>query len=182
MIRDLLTYLFLMFALLVGAHSYASDVHSTQDQLINDLAALELAHSSGETPTNEQEFLENILKRKNEHLRAQIDAIAAEPTNDESLSKLLSDQLDLMQRLLLLSETKIHQQAIEFRAAPDDGKSTLLVNLQRRPLLMDTYYGQVMATINQLESNAIPVDEAKAAFKQSVTERVDFLTNILLYK
>ncbi|MEZ9701695.1 mechanosensitive ion channel family protein [Vibrio sp. 10N.261.46.E12] len=182
MIRDLLTYLFLMFALLVGAHSYASDVHSTQDQLINDLAALEVAHSSGETPTNEQEFLENILKRKNEHLRAQIDAIAAEPTDDESLSKLLSDQLDLMQRLLLLSETKIHQQAIEFRAAPDDEKSTLLVNLQRRSMLMDTYYGQLMATINQLESNAIPVDEAKAAFKQSVTERVDFLTNILLYK
>lgn len=178
----ILTKLFLLFALFVAGHSFASDLEAAQNRLLNDLAELEQVHASGDAPINEQEFLENILKRKNEHIKSEIDALISQQQGEEKLSELLLTQLDITQRLLSLSEGKIDQLAIEFRAAQDEGKLNLLANLQRRSMMMDTYYEQLFVTLNQLESNDVLVSDAKVAFKQSVKTRADFLTNILLYK
>lgn len=178
----ILTKLFLLLALFVAGQSFASDLESTQTMLLDDLTKLEQAHTSGDTPINEQEFLESILKRKNEHLRGQIDALLAAEQIEKVTSELLSTQLEITQRLLHLSEEKINVLATEFRAAIDKDKPSLLTNLQRRSMMMDIYYEQLMVTINQLESNGIEVNDMRIAFKQSVSTRADFLTNILLYK
>lgn len=178
----ILTKLFLLLALFVAGHSYASDLEATQNRLLNDLAELEQVHISGNAPINEQEFLENILKRKNEHVRSQIDALLSQQVVDENVSELLATQLDITQRLLSLSEDKINQLAIKFQSTQDEKKLNLLPNLQRRSMMMDAYYKQLLATLNQLESIGVPINDAELAFKHSVKIRADFLTNIILYK
>ncbi|WP_261905461.1 mechanosensitive ion channel family protein [Vibrio fortis] len=177
----LLTKLFLLLALFVAGHSFATDLESTQSKLLDDLSTLEHAHKAGDIPVNEQDFHENILKRKNDHFKNQIvELLAQEDT--EGASELLLAQLDITQRLLRLSEEKINTLAIEFRSAKEDEKPSLLANLQRRSMMMDTYYEQLMDTISQLESHSVPISSAKSAFKHSVSARADFLANILLYK
>lgn len=85
---SILTKLFLLLALFVNGDSYASDTAATQNILFADFAKLEQVHASGDAPINEQEFLENILKRKNEHVRSQIDALISQQQDEEKLSEL----------------------------------------------------------------------------------------------
>nr|WP_241907929.1 mechanosensitive ion channel family protein [Vibrio lentus] len=150
--------------------------------MLNDVSSLEQAHQTQDIAENEQEFLENILRRKNDHFGTHLSKNHARQSTKESASNLLLSQVELLQRLLNLSESKINTLAYDFRAASEEHRGSLFEQLQRRSTLMDTYYQQLMKTLVELEPHDIELDTAKLQFQQSLDERVNFLTNIILYK
>ncbi|PMG45075.1 hypothetical protein BCU90_20450 [Vibrio lentus] len=180
-VRAITTFIFILLSIASSIVNAAS-LEEIQLSLLNDVSSLEQAHQTQDIAENEQEFLENILRRKNDHFRTHLSQNHARQSTKESASNLLLSQVELLQRLLNLSESKINTLAYDFRAASEEHRGSLFEQLQRRSTLMDTYYQQLMKTLVELEPHDIELDTAKLQFQQSLDERVNFLTNIILYK
>ncbi|MFA0423192.1 mechanosensitive ion channel family protein, partial [Vibrio sp. 10N.222.54.A1] len=119
--------LLLMLAF-VAFGSYAQSVEKiaeVQDQLMLDLATLETAHDA------EKPFLEDILRRKNQGLREEIFSQLSSDKK-EGLDVTLAQQVELLQKLLSLNETKIVSMSKENRSAEGDAKKRLELRIQKR--------------------------------------------------
>ncbi|MFA0231866.1 mechanosensitive ion channel family protein, partial [Vibrio sp. 10N.261.45.A7] len=104
--------LLLMLAFVAfGSHAQSVEkIAKVQDQLMLDLAALEAAHDA------EKPFLEDILRRKNQGLREEIFSQLSSDKK-EGLDATLAQQVELLQKLLSLNETKIVSMSKENRLA-----------------------------------------------------------------
>nr|WP_238322204.1 mechanosensitive ion channel domain-containing protein [Vibrio mexicanus] len=151
-------------------------VSDVQDKLMLDLTTLLEAHEV------DKPFYENVLRRKNENLRDRVaEQIKAGTIEDEVVGKIVSQQIELLTTLIRESELAIDTLAKQSRTAEEADKVQINLNIQRRIAIMDLYYQQLDETLSQAEARGVDVKENREAFRSAMLDRVDFLSNAILY-
>lgn len=165
--------LLLLFSL--SAHASIEKLSSNQERLSNDFVALTQAHDS------ERSFLEDVLRRKNEALREQLQLEVQQNIGDERLNQIVLDQITLLDSLIDLSNGSITDIAKKAREAKGDDKVQHELAVQKRIGIMDTYYEQLTATFDIADKLEIDVSTVKEKLKSALTKRAEFLSNAILY-
>lgn len=165
--------LLLLFSL--SAHASIEKLSSNQERLSNDFVALTQAHDS------ERSFLEDVLRRKNEALREQLQLEVQQNIGDERLNQIVLDQITLLDSLIDLSNGSITDIAKKAREAKGDDKIQHELAVQKRIGIMDTYYEQLTATFDIADKLEIDVSTVKEKLKSALTKRAEFLSNAILY-
>ncbi|WP_047044266.1 mechanosensitive ion channel domain-containing protein [Vibrio mexicanus] len=162
--------------LLMSSVAVGQTVSDVQDKLMLDLTTLLEAHEV------DKPFYENVLRRKNENLRDRVaEQIKAGTIEDEVVGKIVSQQIELLTTLIRESELAIDTLAKQSRTAEEADKVQINLNIQRRIAIMDLYYQQLDETLSQAEARGVDVKENREAFRSAMLDRVDFLSNAILY-
>ncbi|WP_253825782.1 mechanosensitive ion channel family protein [Vibrio sp. RE86] len=169
--KALFLFAFISFSIVANAKTLVE----IQSGLNSNFTELAQAHES------EQAFLEDVLRRKNERFRELLTEKLQDGSLSEGADALLLEQIELLRGLLSMSETAIDKLAKESRSASAEDKLHLDLKVQRRIAIMDTYYGQLEATLQQAEQRAIDVSSVRDEFKTALKTRVEFLSNAILY-
>ena len=165
--------LLLLFSL--SAQASIEKLSSNQERLSNDFVALTQAHDS------ERSFLEDVLRRKNEALREQLQLEVQQNVGDKRLNQIVLDQITLLDSLIDLSNGSITDIAKKAREAKGDDKIQHELAVQKRIGIMDTYYEQLTSTFDIADTLEIDVSTVKEKLKNALTKRAEFLSNAILY-
>ena len=165
--------LLLLFSL--SAQASIEKLSSNQERLSNDFVALTQAHDS------ERSFLEDVLRRKNEALREQLQLEVQQNVGDKRLNQIVLDQITLLDSLIDLSNGSITDVAKKAREAKGDDKIQHELAVQKRIGIMDIYYEQLTSTFDIADTLEIDVSTVKEKLKNALTKRAEFLSNAILY-
>lgn len=162
--------------LLMSSVAVGQTVSDVQDKLMLDLTTLLEAHEV------DKPFYENVLRRKNDNLRDRVaEQIKAGTIEDEVVGKIVEQQIELLTTLIRESELAIDALAKQSRTAEEADKVQINLNIQRRIAIMDLYYQQLDETLSQAEARGVDVKQNREAFRSAMLDRVDFLSNAILY-
>lgn len=153
----------------------ANELIDRQQSLQSDLAKLVTAHNS------DKPFLEDILRRKNNHFRDDLLLNIKTMSDNEQINTIVIGQIELLRGLLKYSDEDIASLAKQLRANEYKDNVDLRLKVQRRITKMDTYYQQLFATLNTAEQYSLDVEQYKTDFKSSLSRRAEFLSNAMLY-
>ncbi|MBW3697772.1 mechanosensitive ion channel [Vibrio sp. T187] len=165
----------LLLCISLSAHAGIDKLVSNQERLTEEFVQLSVAHDS------ERSFLEDVLRRKNEALREQLQLEMAAAPDDKRIQKVVMDQLTLVDSLIDLSNSNINDAAKQARDAKGEDKIQFELAVQKRIGIMDTYYEQLVDTIALAKQLGLDVAKVEAKLKVALVKRAEFLSNAILY-
>ncbi|MCK6263400.1 mechanosensitive ion channel [Vibrio sp. ZSDE26] len=166
---------FLLLLIPLSAHATIDKLVSNQERLNSDLVTLTQAHES------EQSFLEDVLRRKNEALRAQLSREVSLNTEDKRIDQVVLAQIILIESLIDLSNGKVETMVKQARSSKGDEKIKFELEVQKRIGIMDTYYEQLSASFQLANARGLDAGKSADNLKHALVARSEFLSNAILY-
>ncbi|KAB2826081.1 mechanosensitive ion channel family protein [Aliivibrio finisterrensis] len=176
MIKKYFAALLLMMSMMASADAQSVDSMVTVQQELKE----RLVQLSTADPADKL-FFEDVLRRKNDKVRADIELQLQENPRAKGLDGVVRSEMVLMGELLQLSHQDLVELTKAVRKAKGDEKDDLEFAAQKRLGIMDMYYEEAFKTLSWGETLNIDFIKEKTAILKELTNRADLLANIIHY-
>jgi small conductance mechanosensitive channel len=176
MIKKYVALLLLMVSFIAPTYAQSlNEIKVTQQNLQERLVQLSTADPA------DKPFFEDVLRRQNERVRADIVLELQEDTKKAELNGLVQSEMQLINQLLAYSQKELIRITKASRKANGDEKADLQFAAQKRLGLMDQYYVEAFETLAWGEELKIDFSKEEKTILKELETRADLLFNVIHY-